>query len=61
MKHYGLVELNEFEKAVLKSALIEWDNDCKLSGHDISCTMKILERLSALGISYTYNKKTGIK
>lgn len=50
-KHFGLVELNELEKEVLKEAYIKWPIK---DSH-------IAARLTALGISFTYNKRTGIK
>jgi hypothetical protein len=57
-KHFGLVELNANEKIIIKDQTIKCFNECVRTGQP---TDYLISRLTALGISFTYNKRTGLK
>jgi len=54
-KHFGLVELNELEKHLLFK-YYKYSQQLDFGRDEEFCS-----RLTALGIPFTYNKRTGIK
>ena len=62
-KHFGLVELNEAEKRLIlehyqlnRNQFLHYSEQSKKDWEKHACS-----RLTALGIPFTYNKRTGLR